>query len=411
MSRVDELIEELCPDGVEFKPLAEFAQLVRGNGMPKTDLVDDGIGAIHYGQIYTRYGVWATEAFSYVVPATAVKLAKVDPGDIIITNTSENIDDVGKAVAWLGDEQIVTGGHATVIKHRQNPKYLSYWFASDDFSGQKRKLATGTKVIDVSAKQLGKVKIPIPPLEVQREIVRILDQFTQLEAELEAELEGRRVQRAALANNAAVALRNMTDGSERLDLVSLGAIARESSEPVKVHAEKSYVNLGVKWNGEGVIVREPREGSSIKTDTLYAARARQLIYNRMFVVEGSFALVPDGCDGAVVSGEFPLFDIDTSRVEPEWLVQYLCDPFTLKQIEREVTGTERGSMKSRRRWTAEQFRNFKVSLPNLEKQHVIVEAGRASDALINSLVSELKARRKQYEYYRDKLLTFKELPA
>ena len=196
MSRVDELIAELAPNGVEFRTLGDIARFVRGNGMPKTDLVDEGVGAIHYGQIYTRYGVWATETISFVTPETATKLAKAQPGDIIITNTSENVEDVGKAVAWLGAEPIVTGGHATVIQHDLEPKYLAYWFQSESFFRQKRALATGTKVIDVSARQLAKVRLPVPPVEVQREIVRILDKFTRLEAELEAELEARRLQYA-----------------------------------------------------------------------------------------------------------------------------------------------------------------------------------------------------------------------
>ncbi len=131
--------------------------------MPKTDLTDSGVGAVHYGQIYTRYGTSTIDTLSFVSPNTAAKLTKVDPGDLIVTNTSENIEDVGKAVAWLGEHQIVTGGHATVVKHHEDPKYLSYWFQSASFFAQKRALATGTKVIDVSAKQLAKVKIPIPP--------------------------------------------------------------------------------------------------------------------------------------------------------------------------------------------------------------------------------------------------------
>ncbi len=166
MSRIDELIAQHAPNRVEFKALGDIVHFVRGNGMPKTDLVGEGIGAIHYGQIYTRYGAWATHTFSFVKPETALKLAKANPGDIIVTNTSENLNDVGKAVAWLGAEPIVTGGHATVIKHNLEPKYLSYWFQSDSFSAQKRALATGTKVIDVSARQLAKVRIPVPPREV-----------------------------------------------------------------------------------------------------------------------------------------------------------------------------------------------------------------------------------------------------
>ena len=92
MSHIDQLLKELCPDGVPVVRLGEIAQLLRRNGMPKTVLTNEGVGAIHYGQIYTRYGVWATEKLSFVSPETAVKLVKADPGDIIITNTSENVD-------------------------------------------------------------------------------------------------------------------------------------------------------------------------------------------------------------------------------------------------------------------------------------------------------------------------------
>jgi type I restriction enzyme S subunit len=194
MSQIDKLIAELCPNGVEFKAIGDFGELVRGNGMPKTDFVESGVGCIHYGQIYTHYGIWTTETKSFVPAAKAARLAKVDPGDLVITNTSENIEDVCKAVAWIGKSQIVTGGHATVLKHNQDPKYLSYYLQTPKFFAEKKKHATGTKVIDVSAKSLAKIKIPVPPLEVQREIVNILDAFTKLEAELEAELEARRRQ-------------------------------------------------------------------------------------------------------------------------------------------------------------------------------------------------------------------------
>ena len=125
MSRIDDMIERVCPNGVEFKKLGEIGQLVRGNGLPKTAFTATGVGAIHYGQIYTYYGISTTETISFVAPDTAANLVKVNPGDIIITNTSENLEDVGKAVAWLGDKQIVTGGHATVLKNSHRSRSTS----------------------------------------------------------------------------------------------------------------------------------------------------------------------------------------------------------------------------------------------------------------------------------------------
>ena len=186
MSQIDDLIAKLCPNGVDFRAIGDFGELVRGNGMPKADFVESGVGCIHYGQIYTYYGIWTAKTKSFIPAEKAEKLAKVDPGDLVITNTSENIEDVCKAVAWIGETQIVTGGHATVLKHDQDPKYLSYYLQTPHFFAEKKKHATGTKVIDVSAKSLAKIRIPVPPLEVQREIVKVLDTFTQLEAELEA---------------------------------------------------------------------------------------------------------------------------------------------------------------------------------------------------------------------------------
>jgi type I restriction enzyme S subunit len=165
-----------------WKTLGEVAELVRGNGLPKSDFTETGVPAIHYGQIYTYFNTFTNETKSFVSPETAMKLKKVDTGDVVITNTSENIEDVGKSVVYLGKEQAVTGGHATIIKPSKEilGKYFAYFTQSEGFASQKRRLAKGTKVIDVSATDLAKIIIPIPPLAEQERIVSILDTFDTL---------------------------------------------------------------------------------------------------------------------------------------------------------------------------------------------------------------------------------------
>ena len=179
-SSVKRLIKELCPNGVEYKKLGEIGTLIRGNGLQKSDFIENGIGCIHYGQIYTYYELFTDKTISFVSPELAKKLKKVNTGDLVIAITSENVEDVCKCVAWLGREEIVTGGHAAIFKHKQNPKYLAYYFQTEDFFAQKRKIAIGTKVIEVSPSKLERVKIPLPPLEVQNKIVEILDRFNTL---------------------------------------------------------------------------------------------------------------------------------------------------------------------------------------------------------------------------------------
>lgn len=189
---------------VEWKTLGEVGEFIRGNGLQKKDFTETGVGCIHYGQIYTHYGISAVETKSFVSPELAFKLKKAKKGDLIIAATSENVEDVCKAVAWLGDDEIAISGDAFIFTHNQNSKYISYFFQSIFFNDQKVKLTTGTKVIRVSISNLEKIVIPIPPLSEQERIVSILDKFDSLVNDttigIPAEIEARRKQYAYYRN-------------------------------------------------------------------------------------------------------------------------------------------------------------------------------------------------------------------
>ncbi|WP_193509052.1 restriction endonuclease subunit S [Cryobacterium sp. BB736] len=396
MSRIDYLIRHLCPIGVSFKPLGEIARLVRGNGMPKTDFTDDGVGAIHYGQIYTRYGVWATDTISFVAPATAAKLAKAEPGDIIITNTSENVEDVGKAVAWLGSEPIVTGGHATVIKHDQDSKYLSYWFQSESFRVQKKALATGTKVIDVSAKQLAKVRVPVPPLEVQREIVRVLDQFTQLEAELEAELVARHRQYEHYRH---VLLSGDQAPSVLGEYVSFAGKAVTPS--AMTETEVAIYSLPAFDRGLGPERMRPQDVGSAKN----RISGPSVLVAKLNPHIPRVWSLPVVAGGAYASPEFYQL-VPDMRLSLDYLAHLLRDNMST------LAGLVTGSTNSHKRLQREHIMNVPVRVPPLaEQKRVVVLLNQLDDLgadLSIGLPAELAARRTQYEYYRDRLMTFKE---
>ena len=194
MTKLEQLIEKLCPNGVEYKTLGDIATISRGGSFQKKDFVEEGVPCIHYGQIYTKYGLSTNETFTYISDQIAKKQKYAQPNDIVMAVTSENIEDVCKCVAWLGNTSVAVSGHSAIIHHDQNTKYLSYYFHSSMFFTQKRKIAQGTKVIEISPNKLNKISIPIPPLEVQAEIVRILDKFTELTTELTTELANRKKQ-------------------------------------------------------------------------------------------------------------------------------------------------------------------------------------------------------------------------
>lgn len=165
---------------VEWKALGEVGTFIRGNGLQKKDFVETGIGCIHYGQIYTYYGIKASETISYVTEDLAKSLRKASHNDLIIAGVSENIEDVCKCVVWEGEEDICVSGDTFIFKTDQNPHYIGHLLRTDNFLNYKRKNAIGAKVTRLQAGSLPKYTIPLPPLEEQQRIANILDKFDTL---------------------------------------------------------------------------------------------------------------------------------------------------------------------------------------------------------------------------------------
>ncbi|END7636364.1 restriction endonuclease subunit S [Escherichia coli] len=158
----------------------DIGEFIRGGTFQKKDFIDAGVGCIHYGQIYTYYGTYTEKTKTYISTALAKKCKKAQKGDLIIATTSENDEDVCKAVAWLGSEDIAVSSDACIYKHNLNPKYVSYFFQTEQFQNQKRQYITGAKVRRVNADNLSKILIPVHSMEIQERIVSILDKFDTL---------------------------------------------------------------------------------------------------------------------------------------------------------------------------------------------------------------------------------------
>jgi len=172
----------------------DVCKMIKGDGVQKVDFVDEGIGCIHYGQIYTHYGSFTYITNKFVSKEVFEKAKKASKGDIIMTDTSENVEDICKSVAYLGEDDIAVSNHALIIKHNQNPKFLSYITLTKSFFLQKRKYVVGVKVSGIKPNDLAKIKIFLPSIEEQNHIVSILDTFEASIANLEAQLELREKQ-------------------------------------------------------------------------------------------------------------------------------------------------------------------------------------------------------------------------
>ena len=195
---VTKKIPDIDCSNVEYKRLGDISNIIRGGNFQKKDFVEQGNPCIHYGQIYTRLGTTTLNAITYLNDDVYNKSKKAMSNDIVMAVTSENIEDVCKCTVWLGNEDVAVSGHTAIIHPLINSKYLAYYFQTTMFFKQKRKLAHGTKVIEVTPDKLNDISIPVPPLSVQENIVKILDRFDKLNNDmsegLPAEIEARKKQ-------------------------------------------------------------------------------------------------------------------------------------------------------------------------------------------------------------------------
>ncbi|RKV82722.1 MAG: restriction endonuclease subunit S [Neisseria sp.] len=401
-SKAKKLIEMIQTAPVEWKPLGEVGLLVRGNGLQKKDFTESGVPAIHYGQIYTYYGNQTDKTLSFVSPELAEKLKKVDKGDVVITNTSENIEDVGKALLYLGEEQAVTGGHATIFKPSKEivGKFFVYFTQTEIFDKAKRKFAKGTKVIDVSATDMAKIQIPIPSLETQQKIVKILDKFTELESTLEAELALRKRQ-----------YQYYRDFLLDFDNQIGGGIADGYKGRLK----------DVVWKTLGEVcenldsMRKPITSNFRKAGNIpYYGASGIVDYVEDFILDGDYLLVSE--DGAnLLARKTPIAFSVSGKIwvnnhahilkfrtyaERRFIEFYLNNI----DISMYISGAAQPKLNK------QNLNKIRIPIPPLPEQEKIVAILDKFDTLTHSvsegLPHELALRRKQYEYYREQLLAF-----
>lgn len=405
MSRIDDLIAEYCPDGVSVRKLGDVGTFVRGSGLQKKDFVDEGFPCIHYGQIYTFYGTSTTTTKSFVDPQLAERLKHARTGDLVVTTTSETTEEVCTAVAWLGDGSIVIGGHSCVFRHSLDPLYVAYYFQTDDFERQKRKFVTGTKVKEIKVADIARIEIPVPPMAVQLEVVSVLHKMERLAAELEVELEARSRQyehyRQVLVNRV------------NADPVALSTLGKWQGGITPSKLNRAY------WESGTVPWLASMDVSNTTTDEI---RGR---VTQAALKETSLRLITAPSVAVVMRSNIlrrvlpiGLIKVDTTvnqdmrvlaprvGVDAEYVYQVLCADS--ERIRASCVRTD-GSMAA---VDSQRFFAWEIPLPSLDEQRSVAKALRHFDDLVNNreigLPAEIAARRKQFEFYRDRLLTFEE---
>lgn len=376
---IDRLVAELCPDGVEYRPLGEIADVTSGYVFPvkyqgNEKSAEDNIPFYKVSDMNLPGNeMFMTSSNNYVSAESAkeMRASLAQPESIIFPK-------IGAAIATnkkrILTEKSIVDNNVMVVTARSviNSKFLYYVLSAFDLMSWS--MGAGA-VPSIKKSVVVKHEVPVPPLEIQEAIVEILDKFTNLEAELEAELEARTLQYEYYRDSLFEAL-----DCPRVPLDSFAKIKNG-----KTYKEFGAGNIPVYGSG-GIMTYVDR--SSYDKPTVLIPRKGSL--GNLFYLEEPFWNV----DTIFYT------EIDEEQVIPKFLYYFL------KTAHLEDLNTAGGVPSL----TQKVLNKVLIPVPSLEEQQRIVDILDRFDALTSSLSeglpAELAARRSQYEYYRDQLLSF-----
>lgn len=401
MSRLDELITELCPDGVKYKKLGEVATYA--NIRIPVSMVNCNTYVGVENLLPNKQG----KTISNSVPKEGVVI-QFNTGDILIGNIRPYLRKI-----WLADCDGGTNGDVLAIQIRRKteiiPSYLYYVLSSEDFFVYDVQYSKGAKMPRGSKDAVMNYRLPVPPLPVQQEIVRILDHFTELTAELQKQLD------------AELTARKKQYEYYRESLMSFDNVPYVGLDTLFPNIRNGFVGTVTKFFTDKENGIRYLEGTNIHNgiisdnEELYVTREFHQKHIRNELKEDDILMVQSGHIGecAIVGKEYMgsnchalIIMSNGGNCLSKFYVHYFHTIEGMRHLKPAITD---GNLKH---VLARKMSFVKVPFPPVEEQKRIVDILDRFDTLCNDLTSglpaEIAARQKQYEFYRDKLLSFPE---
>ena len=412
MSKLQELIKELCPDGVEFMRMDEVFEMRNGYTPSKANDRYWNNGTIPWFRMedIRQNGRILSDSIQHITKE-AVKGGRLFPANSFIIATTATIGEHALVIAdSLANQQFTNLTIRKSLVEQILVKYLFYYlFIVGEWCKNNTNIS-GFASVDMS--KFRKLEIPIPPLEVQNEIVCILDTFTSHAAELQAELQARKEQYEYYRNK----LLTFDENDEGVKWMKLGDL----------FDFKNGLNKGKEFFGKGspivnftdvynkrALYKETLKGKvevDLKETLRYNVHKGDVFFTRTSETPndiGMSSVMMDEVENCVFSG-FVL----RGRPKTQLLLpKYCAYCFSTNQVRKEIV--RNSSYTTRALTSGTNLSKISIPVPPLSEQQRIVSILDKFESLVNDLTAglpaEIAAVQEQYEYYRNKLLTFKRI--
>ena len=394
------MIEKLCPDGVVKLRLGDVCTILNGFAFQSKKYIDEGYRVIRISDVQSGYISDKDKVFYPCDLYDEFKRQELFSGDLVMSLTGNP----GR-VALIGSNDTPCALNQRVaclrVFHEKClTKYLFYTFNCPKFEEIAYANSNGGGQKNLSTTWLSNYEIPIPPLSIQQEIVRILDSFTSMITNLETELGSRQKQYEHYRN----VLLAFDDNSESVEWKSLGEVCIKTSNiKWKLEDESTeykYIDLSSVTLDTHTI-----EGASTIDKSNAPSRAQQIVKVNDVLLGTTrptlkrYCLVPESYDNQICSTGFCVFRPNPKQVSSKWIYYNLAHQRFWDYCEQYQKGASYPSLAN-----SDAFA-FEIPFPSLDRQQEIISILDTFELLISNIKLELDARKKQYEFYREQLLT------
>ena len=376
---------------VEWKKIGEVCKYYRGRSLSKNDIGLGEANVILYGELYTTYGNYITSVKSKTSIEKAKAATSIQRNDLLLPVSSTTKEaQIGKASVYLGNDDVSLGSDAIILRDAPNSAYLMYYLNSSLFEKDKMGCVHGTTIMHLSPKELVDKKIPVPSFSEQQRIVEQLDTFTCSIENLKEQIAQRRKQYEYYRD-------------QLLDLEGKEGVERLALKEVcEVINGRAYSQPELLSDGK---YRVLRVGNFFSNDSWYYSDLE--LENKYYCEKGdllyawSASFGPHIWEEEKVIYHYHIWKMDCSyRLNKKYMYYWLQSDDMKKQAFTNIHGATMAHL------TKALMEALQVPVPSLQEQQRIVSILDTFEASIQNLEAQLKQREKQYEYYRNKLLTF-----
>ena len=404
MNRIDELIKKLCPNGVEYKKASEI-KIESFWLMPSTPTyIEEGVPYITSKNI--KNGKINFENVNYISEKDYISISSnrtIKKNDLLITmiGTIGETAFVEEDIKFYGQNMYLIRLNEKVI----NRKFFNYYLTSEKIKNSLVSRKNTSSQGYIKAGSIENLLLPVPPLEVQCEIVHILDDFTLLSAELSVELSAElKARQKQYEYYKEVLLENNEAKKIKLNscLLNFEIIIWKQTNENYVYIDLSSVDRErhriINTNEINKTNAPSRAQQIVKTDDILFGGTRPML-KRSCIVENKF-------NNGICSTGFCVLRANKKIVNPKWIYFMISTNNFYNYVEQNQKGASYPAISDCI------VKEYMITLPSLEEQEKIINLLDKFETYINDILeclpAEIEARKKQYEYYRDKLLAFEE---